>query len=339
MVFAVREPAAERLLAGLPALRLDGLADEDARALLAAANPGQLDPQVRDRIVAETGGNPLALLELSRPRQGRAARRVRPARPPAAGDLHDHYVRRIRALPEPTRQLLLLAAADPTGDATLLWRAAQRLGLGPDAAAPAEEEQLFEVGGRVRFRHPLVRSAAYAAGSAEDRRTVHGALAGALDSDTEPSAGSGTWPPRPPVGRGGRHRADRGRCPGRGPRGSGGGSGALAAGGDADRGPRTARRARAVRRARPPRRRWVRDGARRCSPRPRPTRSNDLQRARVDLLRGLIDRAARSGREAPVALLRAARRLEPLDSRLARHTYLDAWGAALVAGGLATPRR
>ena len=184
MVFAVREPAPELLLVGLPVLQLSGLADEDAQALLAATNPGHLDSRVRDRVVAETRGNPLALLELSRTVKaellgGFALPAVE------ASDLEDRYVRRIRALPEPTRLMLLIAAADPTGDATLLWRAAHQLGVGPGAAAAAEEEQLVEIGAQVRFRHPLVRSAAYAAGTAEERRGVHAALAAVADADSE----------------------------------------------------------------------------------------------------------------------------------------------------------
>ena len=100
--------------------------------------------------------------------------------------LHDHYLRRVRVLPGPAQQLMLLAAADPTGDATLLWRAARTLGLGPDAAAAADEEQLLKIGSHVRFRHPLVRSAAYAAGSPEDRRAAHLTLATATDAQTDP---------------------------------------------------------------------------------------------------------------------------------------------------------
>ena len=184
MVFAIREPAPDHVLAGLPALHVAGLADEDAKALLLASNPGHLDSQILDRIVAETRGNPLALLELSR--TGKAELLGGFAIPAVAtSDLQDRYVRRIRALPEPTRLLLLLAAADPTGDAILFWRAVQHLGLRPDAAAPAEQEHLLEVAARVHFRHPLVRSAAYAAGNAEERRRVHAALAAVQDVDSE----------------------------------------------------------------------------------------------------------------------------------------------------------
>jgi len=188
LVLAVREPTDERELVGLPEMSLTGLADDDARALLEAVVPGRLDERVRDRIVEETRGNPLALLELYGS--------VGPAQLaggfalPDAGNvvdrIGDQYRRRIAALPDATRRLMLLAAADPVGDATLVWRAAQTLGLEREALEPASTEQLLEIASRVRFRHPLVRSAVYRAASASDRRAVHGALASAIDPKTDP---------------------------------------------------------------------------------------------------------------------------------------------------------
>ncbi|HEX9623807.1 MAG TPA: AAA family ATPase, partial [Streptosporangiaceae bacterium] len=188
LLFAVREAADERMFPGLPALTVEGLTDEDARALLTATVPGHLDERVRDRIVAETRGNPLGLLELAR---GLSEAELAGgfAGPPTASlpsRLQDHYLQRVRALPEPTQRLMLLAAADPTGDATLLWRAAPTLGLGRDAATAADAEQLLQIGSQVRFRHPLVRSAAYAAGSPKDRRAAHLTLAAATDAQTDP---------------------------------------------------------------------------------------------------------------------------------------------------------
>ena len=183
IVFAVREPGDKHAFEGLPELPLGGLAEEDARALLARAIPGRLDDRVRDRIVAETRGNPLALLEL--PRGMSAAELAGGFELPATGDLQgqieDHYLRRVGALPEATQRLMLLAAADPVGDATLLWRAAQTLGIGTSALAPAEGGELLEIGARVRFRHPLVRSAAYRAASLGDRQRAHEALADVSD--------------------------------------------------------------------------------------------------------------------------------------------------------------
>jgi hypothetical protein len=155
IVFAVREPSEERELEGLPELALGGLSEEDARALLETVIQGRLDERVRDRIVAETHGNPLALLEL--PRAMSAAELAGGFALPDTGDLprhlEDHYLQRASALPERTQRLMLLAAADPVGDATLLWRAAQTLGIERTAADPAATEQLLEIGARVRFRH------------------------------------------------------------------------------------------------------------------------------------------------------------------------------------------
>src|SRR5262245_39405533 len=188
LLLAVRETGEDRLFPGLPDVSLEGLAEDDARALLAGAATGHLDAGVRDRLVAETRGNPLALLELvggmTEAELGGGF-----ALPDAAlttGLLEEHYLRRVRALPEPTQRLLTIAAADPTGDATLLWRAAQAVGLGHEAGAPARAGPALEVGPGVRFRHPLMRAAAYAAGSDEDRRAAHRALADATDAETDP---------------------------------------------------------------------------------------------------------------------------------------------------------
>ncbi|MEU1393116.1 MULTISPECIES: BREX system ATP-binding domain-containing protein [unclassified Nonomuraea] len=336
LIFAVREPASDTLLAGLPALPVDGLADADARALLAAANPGRLDARVVDRIVAETRGNPLALLELSR--SGRAELLGGFALPTAGADaLQERYERRIRALPEPARQLLLLASADPTGDAALLWRAASLLGLGLEAAVPAEEAQLVEITRSVRFRHPLVRSAAYAAGSAEERRAIHRALAGASDDEGERQRR--LWHlATAAAGPDDQLAADLAEAA-QGVESRGGMAAASAllrrsAELTTDTGLRVERTLSAAQASLDA---GAFETALALLARAEALPADALQGARIDLIRGRTDRAARSGREAPAALLRAARRLEPLDSRLARHTYLDAWSAALVAGGLADP--
>lgn len=186
LVFALREPVDG--LTGLPKLMLRGLADTDAHALLESALPGRIDAQVADRIVAETHGNPLALLELPR---GLSAAELaggyyRPDVLPVAGQLERHYRARIQALPDDTRQLMLIAAAEPVGDVTLLLGAARVSGLATAALAPAEEAGLLEVGARVRFRHPLVRSAVYRAARLQDRREAHRALAQATDPAHDP---------------------------------------------------------------------------------------------------------------------------------------------------------
>ncbi|HYV77364.1 MAG TPA: ATP-binding protein, partial [Streptosporangiaceae bacterium] len=189
LLFGTRDPAGGGDLAGLPGLALEGLADADARALLASVIPGRLDERVRDRIIAESGGNPLALLELPR---GMTAAELAggfglPGAGPLSGRIEGIFERRLAPLPEMTRLVLLLAAAEPTGDPALLWRAAGNLGISAqDAAAPAEADGLLTVGARVIFRHPLVRSAVYQAASAADRRRVHRALAEATDPGTDP---------------------------------------------------------------------------------------------------------------------------------------------------------
>ncbi|MEU5866909.1 LuxR family transcriptional regulator [Nonomuraea sp. NPDC047529] len=336
LVFAVREPNQDTLLAGLPSLTVDGLAEADARELLAAATPGRLDSRVLDRIVAETRGNPLALLELSR--SGRAELLGGFALPATGADaLQDRYERRIHALPEPARLLLLLAAADPTGDATLLWRVAHELGLGPHAVAPAQEAQLVEIGSGVLFRHPLIRSAAYAAGTAGERRAAHQALAAALDRETDRQRrlwhlAAAAEAPDDPLATDLAEAAQDARTRG----GMAAAAALLRCAAELTTDPwlqveRTLAAAQASLDA------GAFSAALGLLARAEGLPADDLQSARIDLIRGRTDRAAHSGRQAPAVLLRAARRLEPLDARLARRTYLDAWSAALVAGGLAHP--
>ena len=186
ILFAARESIDP--LRALPELMIDGIGDDEARALLASGIHGPLDERVRDRIVAETRGNPLALLELPRgltPAELAGGFALPDARP-LADRIERSFLRRVRSLPPDSQRLLLTAAAEPLGDVTLLWRAAERLGVGPDAIAPAEAADLLELGSRVRFRHPLVRSAIYRAAPPEERREVHSSLADATDPQTDP---------------------------------------------------------------------------------------------------------------------------------------------------------
>ncbi len=178
LLFGTRDPPAGGDLAGLPGLAVPGLPDADARAMLASVLPGRLDDRVRDRIIAESGGNPLALLEL--PRGGVAG----PL--PLAGRIEQSFLWRITPLPRVTQRLLLLAAAEPVGDPALLWRAAEGLGISADAATPAEADRLLTVAARVTFRHPLVRSAVYQSAPVADRRRAHHAIAEATDPGTDP---------------------------------------------------------------------------------------------------------------------------------------------------------
>src|SRR5580700_3663232 len=192
LVFAVRTPSpgapAPDHLAGLPELRLGGLDDQSARALLATVISGPLDESVRARILEETHGHPLALLELYRGRS--AADLAGGFALPDAGDLprriEDQYAARLGELPAEVQRLVLLAAADPVGDPALIFRAAQVLGLDTGTVNLAAASDLLEFGANVRFRHPLVRSAAYRAAAADDRRAVHAALAAVTDPLADP---------------------------------------------------------------------------------------------------------------------------------------------------------
>ena len=191
LVFAARVPGSE--LAGLPELEVEGLSESDARALLESVLAGPLDARVRDLIVAETRGNPLALLELPRgltPAELAGGFGL-PGAVPLTGRIEDSFGRQLEALPGQTRRLLLLAAADPSGDAPLVWRAAERLDIPVQAAAPAVEAGLVEFGCRVRFRHPLVRSAAYRAASFPERQEVHWTLAAVTDPRADPDRRTG----------------------------------------------------------------------------------------------------------------------------------------------------
>jgi hypothetical protein len=186
LVFAARVPGGE--LAGLPELVVEGLQEADARALLDAVVAGPLDPRVRDRIVAETHGNPLALLELPRslPPSELAGGFALPDALPLPERVEESFRRRLDALPADTRELLLVAAAEPVGDPVLVWRAAERLGIRAQAATPGADAGLLEFGTRVRFRHPLVRSAAYQSASLQQRQDIHHALAQATDPKLDP---------------------------------------------------------------------------------------------------------------------------------------------------------
>ena len=186
LIFATRVSTEE--LTGLPELHLQGLASVDAHALLDSALSAPLDPGIRDRIVSETRGNPLALLELpcgvtSAELAGGFAL---PGVMPTPGRIEASYLRRVDAMPSATQRLLLLAAADPVGEPSLLWDAAARLGIDAGAAAPAIEAGLIEFGTRVQFRHPLVRSAVYRSASLAEKQSAHTVLAEATDPGLDP---------------------------------------------------------------------------------------------------------------------------------------------------------
>jgi DNA-binding CsgD family transcriptional regulator len=347
LVFGARVLGDE--LAGLPELAVAGLAEADARALLVSALTGPIDARVRDEIVAETGGNPLALLELPRglsvaelaggfglpgalPLAGGSGL---PGALPLAGRIEGSFRRQIEALPAQTRRLLLVAAADPTGDPALMWRAAGRLGIGAAAARPAADAGLAEFGGRERFRHPLVRSALYRSASELDRREAHRVLAEATDPQADPDRRA--WHrAQAAAGPDEEVAAELERSAGRAQ--ARGGLAAAAAflertvlltADPARRAGRTLAAAQAQLQAGAFGKALELLAMAEAGP------LDELQGARADWLRGQIAFASGLGSDAPPLLLKAARRLEPLDLDLARETYLDAWQAAYIAGHLA----
>src|SRR5487761_188100 len=335
LVFAARVPGKD--VAGLPELVVEGLAEGDARELLESVLTGPLDARVRDRIIADTHGNPLALLELPRgltPAQLTGGFGLGSA-VPLDGRIEESFGRQLEMLPAQTRRLLQLAAADPSGEPVLVWRAGGRLPIGAGAAGPAAEAGLAEFGARVRFRHPLVRSAAYRVASARDRQEVHRVLAEATDPEADPDRRA--WHrARAAAGPDEDVAAELERSAGRAQ--ARGGLAAAAAfleraaeltAEPARRAERTLAAAQADMRAGAFSRALELLATAEAGP------VDDVQGARADLLRGQIAFASGPGSDAPLLLLKAARRLEPLDQDLARETYLDAWQAALCAGPLA----
>ena len=335
LVFAARVPGEE--LAGLPELAVGGLAEANARALLDSALAGPLDARVRDQIVAEAEGNPLALLELPR---GMTPAELAggfglPAARSLTGRIEDSFQRRLDALPTQTRRLLLLAAADPSGDPALVWQAAGRLGLPvQEVAAPAVDAGLAEFGARMRFRHPLVRSVAYRSAPFKERQEVHEALAEATDPTADPDRRA--WHrAQAAAGPDEEVAAELERSAGRAQ--ARGGLAAAAAflersmlltADPARRGERTVAAAQVSVQA------GAFDKALGLLVMAEAGPLDELQGALVELLRGQVAFASGMGGDAPPLLLRAAARLEPLNPDLARETYLNAWGAAVFAGRL-----
>ncbi len=347
VLFAARDAGAEPL-GNLPELAVTGLSDADARDLLDSVLLARIDTRVRDRVVAETRGIPLALLEV--PRSVSAAELAggfwnMGSGRSVMGQVEDGYRRRVEALPPAAQKLLFLAAADPVGDAALFQRAATILGLSVGALAPAEAEGFIEFGARLRFRHPLMRSAVYRAADVNERRVVHGALAEATDPQHDPDrrawhrahAAAG---PDDAVAADLERSADRAQ-----------GKGGIAAAAafleraavlTADPTLRTARAlaaAQAKRDAAAPAAAAELLAIAELGP------LTDLQRAQADRLRAQMEFARSRGggpgvpplSDSVAKLLDAAKRLEPLDDGLARETYLEALAAAMYAGRLGGP--
>jgi DNA-binding CsgD family transcriptional regulator len=335
MLFVVRKPIGE--LAGLPELVVEGLRDADARQLLTSVVPGRLDERVADQLVAEARGNPLALLEFSR---GLAPADLAggfglPEALPLEGRIEDRFVQRLEALPADARRFLLVAAADPTGDPALVWRAAARLGLTGAALEPVAGADLIEIGARVRFRHPLVRSAAYRAAVPAERRRVRAALAEATDPRVDPDRrawhlAEATAGPDESVA--GTLEQAAGRAQARG--------GLSAAAVFLERAaaltPDPVRRARrALAAAQTKYEAGALEDALALLATAETDGVDDLQRARVHLLRAQIAFAVQRGGDAPALLLAAARELEVVDADRSRATYLEALEAARFADRLA----
>jgi DNA-binding CsgD family transcriptional regulator len=335
LVFASREPSPD--LAALPGLDVAGLGEKDARALLDSALTVPLDAQVRDLIVAETHGNPLALLQLPRglsPAQLAGGFGL-PGTAPLAGRIEESFTRQLVGLPAETRRLLQLAAADPTGDRALIWRAAGRLAIPAQAASLAEEAGLVAFTPGIQFRHPLIRSAAYRSAAIAERQELHAALAEVTDPVADPDrrawhraqAASG-----PDEDVAAELEQSAGRAQARG--------GLAAAAAFLEHSVRlTADPARHAGRALAAARASMLAGAfgqakqlLAMADRGRAAQRDEYASAQADLLRGQIAFASSDSGDAPALLVTAARRLEPFDVALARRTYLEAWAAAYVAG-------
>jgi DNA-binding CsgD family transcriptional regulator len=332
MLFAARVPGGD--LAGLDELAIGGLREADARVLLDSALTGPLDERVRDQIVAETRGNPLALLELPR---GLTSAELAggfgvPGAPAVANNIEESFRHRVEGLPTATRRLLLLAAADPAADPALVWQAAGRLGISMKAAGPAAEAGLAEFGVRLRFRHPLVRSVVYRSAPAQDKRRAHAALADLTDPRLDPDrhawhlahAAAG---PDEDVAAELENSASRARARG----------GLAAAAAFLERAAiLTLDSAQRARRALAAAESKSQAGAFGVAldlvTMAEAGRLTELQRARADLLRAQLAFLTNRGSDAPPLLMTAARRLEPIDAGLSRAAYLDALSAAMFAG-------
>lgn len=341
VLFAIRDPHALRGLAGLPNLALTGLTPPDARALLAHVLPGLVDEAVLENIVAEAGGNPLALLELHKaltPDElaggfGLAFAASREDR------IERTYGRRLRELPADTRNLLLIAACEPMGRPDWLWAAADLMDIDRDAAGPAEIADLIDAGPGVRFHHPLIRAAIYRIASSSERGRAHDALARAITGpNTEEHrawhrAHAATGPDEQ-VATELEHCAERVRA-----RGGVAGAAAFLAHA-ADLTPDPGRRARrALDAAQAKLDAGAPDAASHLLTIARDASEDDMVDARTDLIRARLAFAASRGKDAPPLLLAAAQRMSRLDAPLSREIYLDALMAAMLVGRFAADHR
>jgi DNA-binding CsgD family transcriptional regulator len=332
ILFGIRDPSDERQLVGLPELRLDGLGLEDARALLETIVPGRLDEHVRDRLIAETRGNPLLLLDLPRRMSAEelAGGFAGPVLP--GGTAEGWFLQQVQTLPVDTRRLLQLAAADAVGEPLRIWRAAEQLGIGPQAATPAIEAELLEIGARMQFSHPCVRSAIYSATRAEERLALHAALAEATDPDLDPDRrawhrAQATPGPDAEVADELEHSAARALARGGVAAGAAFLESAAMLTPDPDR-----RARRLLLAARAKRDAGLLDAALALLAAAQTGPVDALLAAELEELRGEIAFDQRRIGEAAGLLVAAAKRFEPLDAEQARCTHLKALGAGMWAG-------
>jgi DNA-binding CsgD family transcriptional regulator/tetratricopeptide (TPR) repeat protein len=334
LVFAARDRNGANSFEGIPELLLEGLGEEDARALLRVVLAGPGDPRVIDRIVAETRGIPLALLELPRglsPAQLASGFGL-PGAQSVPASVEEKYVDVLRELPDDTRRLLVVAAAEPMGDAVLTWRAAEALGVGLTAVGPAEAAGLVRFGTRIEFRHPLVRSAVYASAAPDELRAAHAALAAATDPVADPDRR--TWHRSQSVaGTDDEVAAELDESSSRAEsRGGVAAAAAFMARAVELSSDKAHRNARAIAAARAYHQAGRTDDALRLVAIAEAGGPGERGRARIDLLRAQIAFTANRGSDAPPLLLRAAQRFEAFDVPVARSTYLDALLAAMFAG-------
>ncbi|WP_405060019.1 LuxR C-terminal-related transcriptional regulator [Kribbella sp. NBC_01505] len=333
LVFAA--PAVDALLAGVTEFPVRGLTDQDSRRLVDDVLSGPIDAKVRDQLIAEAHGNPLALLEL--PRCLTPAQLAGGFGVPGAGTVEESFRRRVEAMPAETRRLLLVAAAEPSGNDALVRRAAGRLGIGPEAEAAAADAGLAEFAPRIRFRHPLVRAAVYRSAPAAERREIHRVLAESTDAATDPDrlawhraeAAAG---PDALVAAELEHSAGRARARG----GFSAEAAFLRRSATLTIDP-ASRATRALAAAQAQLRTGAYDTAADLLAVAEGEQLTELQRAQADLVRAQLAFVTNRGNDAPPLMLAAAQRLEPIDLGLARATYLDALSAAIFAGRLATP--
>jgi DNA-binding CsgD family transcriptional regulator len=336
LVCAARTGSGDDKFSGLPQLSVDGLGDSDARTLLLENVHGPLDAAVCEQIIAESHGNPLALLEL--PRTWNTAQLAGgfglPDSHPVVGKIEESYTKRLLVLPAETQVLVLAAAADPLGNPMLLHRAADALGLDIAAIDPAVDAELLRVGARIEFAHPLVRSAAYRSAAFDVRHRVHRALAEATDQETDPDRRAwhrahATSGPDEDVA------AELERSAGRAQARGGLAAAAAFLERAAALSPDPERRARRALQA---------AEAKQLAGEPRAAltllatavdgQCGELQSAGAQRLRGQIALDLRRGAEAVPFLLDAAGRLESVDPALARETHLEALRAASISGRL-----